>query len=298
MTANSTDAGRVHVGDTGVGAGGETRSLRVNGIDMSVLIVGEGPDVLLVHGYPDSHRVWRKQIPALVRAGYRVIAPDTRGCGETEVSPAVADYRVDNLVIDMVSLLDALQVETARVVAHDWGAGVCWPLAIRHPERVDRYVALSTGHPNAYRRGGLDQKLKGYYTMLFQLPLLPELLLRSFGWLGLRVMAGYPEEHAEWIRQQSRPGRLRAGLNYYRANPWHFLRGCDDDVRVPVMGVWSSADRFLAEGQMRDSASFVDASFRYERIEGANHWLQLSGAEQFNQLLLDYLAADLKGERK
>ncbi len=291
MTAN-TVAGQAHVDDAGMDAGVETRRMHVNGIEMNVLVAGEGPDVLLVHGYPDCHRVWRKQIPALVRAGYRVIAPDTRGCGETEISPDVSDYSVDNLVIDMVSLLDELRIEKARVVAHDWGAGVCWPLAIRHPDRVDRYVALSTGHPNAYRRGGLAQKIKGYYTMLFQLPLLPELLLSSFGWLGLRVMAGYPEEHAEWIRQQSRPGRLRAGLNYYRANPQVFISGHDENAVIPVMGVWSSGDRFLAEAQMRNSGDFVDSPFRYEPIDGANHWLQLSGAEQFNPLMLEYLAAD------
>jgi len=68
-----------------------------------------------------------------------------------------------------------------------------------------------------------------------------------------------------------------------------FITGKAPKARVPVMGVWSSGDRFLAEGQMKASANFVDAPFRYERIEGANHWLQLSGAEQFNPLLVDYL---------
>ena len=97
-------------------------------------------------------------------------------------------------------------------MAHDWGAGISWQLAIDHPERVDRYVALSTGHPMAYRSGGLAQKLKGYYTMMFQLPWLPEWLLSGFNWFGLRLLTGFPEEHSQWISQQSRPGRLRAGL--------------------------------------------------------------------------------------
>ncbi len=267
----------------------EARKMRVNGIDMNVVIAGEGPDVLLVHGYPDTHHVWRKQIPALVEAGYRVIAPDTRGCGETEISPARSDYRVRNLMADLVGLLDALGIARARVVAHDWGAGICWQLAIHHPERVDRYVALSTGHPNAYRRGGFEQKLKGYYTLLFQIPGFAELLLRGGNWWGFRTMTGYPEEVPQWLSQQSRPGRLAAGLNYYRANWRMFISGDSPPCKVPVLGVWSSGDRFLAEGQMRASAKFVDAPFRFERIEGANHWLQLSGAEQFNPLLLDYL---------
>ncbi len=266
-----------------------SRKIQVNGINMNVVITGEGPDVLLVHGYPDTHRVWRRQIPALVEAGFRVIAPDTRGCGETDISPRREDYRIDNLVADLIALLDALEIDRVRLVAHDWGAAISWQLAIDHPERVDRFVALSTGHPNAYRRGGLVQKLKGYYTLLFQLPWLPELILRSFNWLGFRLITGYPEEQREWQSQQSRPGRLQAGLNYYRANTALFLFGRAPDARVPVLGVWSSGDWFLAEGQMRDSARFVDGTFRYVRIDGANHWLQLSGADQFNPILLEYL---------
>ncbi len=266
-----------------------SRKLQVNGISMNVVITGEGQDVLLVHGYPDTHQVWRKQIPALVAAGYRVIAPDTRGCGETEMTTQRSDYHINVLVADLIALLDALDIDKVRLVAHDWGAGICWQLAIDHPEREARYVALSTGHPMAYRRGGLAQKIKGYYTLLFLLPWFPERLLRSFNWLGLRIMTGYPEEQAQWQSQLSRPGRLSAGLNYYRANARMFIGGHAANAKVPVLGVWSSGDRFLAEGQMRESARFVDDTFRYARINGANHWLQLSGADKFNPLLLDYL---------
>lgn len=268
---------------------GRTRTIRVNGIDMNVLVAGQGPDVLLVHGYPDTHHVWRKQIPALVAAGYRVIAPDTRGCGATDISHDVADYHIDNLVADLVALLGALEIDRVRLVAHDWGAAISWQLAVRHPERVDRYVALSTGHPAAYRRGGLEQRLKGYYTLLFRPPGVAERLLRGRNWWGFRKLTAYPEELPQWLSQLARPGRLTAGLNYYRANWRIFFTGDDTPARVPVLGVWSSGDRFLAERQMRDSARFVDGSFRYSRVEGANHWLQLSAAERFNSLLLDYL---------
>lgn len=130
------------------------KRFRVNGIDMNVVIAGDGPPVLLVHGYPDDHTVWRHQLPALINAGYRVIAPDMRGCGETEISPNVADYRIPNLVADLLGLLDALGIDKVRLVAHDWGAVISWHFAIAHPERVDRYVALSVGHPATYGRGG------------------------------------------------------------------------------------------------------------------------------------------------
>src|SRR5512137_1318918 len=171
-----------------------TRRVPVNGIDLNVIIEGEGPDVLLVHGFPDDHAVWRLQIPALVAAGYRVIAPDTRGCGDSDIPSRVREYGCDVLVSDLVGLLDALGIEKVRLVAHDWGAIQGWHFAIRHPERVDRYIALSVGHPAAYARGGLEQKLRGYYVVLIQLRHLIEFLVTRFNlWLFGRF-AGYPEE--------------------------------------------------------------------------------------------------------
>src|SRR5512132_1054700 len=135
----------------------------VNGIDVNVVVAGEGPDVLQVHGFPDSHEVWRLQIPALLDAGFRVIAPDTRGCGRSDMPPGVSSYRIEHLVADLVGLLDVLGVEKVRLIGHDWGAVISWHLAIAHPERVDRYVAMSVGHPTAYASGGMVQKLRGYY---------------------------------------------------------------------------------------------------------------------------------------
>src|SRR5450631_2812153 len=98
------------------------RTVNVNGQQLNVIVEGQGPDVLLVHGFPDDLTVWRHQIPVLVAAGYRVIALDTRGCGESEVPPSTADYRIEKLVPDIVGVLDALGIRTVRLVGHDWGA--------------------------------------------------------------------------------------------------------------------------------------------------------------------------------
>jgi pimeloyl-ACP methyl ester carboxylesterase len=138
-----------------------------NGLALSVQIEGSGPPVLLIHGFPDDHQVWRHQIPALVSAGYTVIAPDLRGCGRSDMPLPVADYRIARLVADLVAVLDALHIGQAKVVGHDWGAVLGWQLAIRHPQRVERYVALSVGHPNAYAAAGVEQKLKGWYALMF-----------------------------------------------------------------------------------------------------------------------------------
>jgi pimeloyl-ACP methyl ester carboxylesterase len=267
-----------------------TQKLQVNGLQMNVLIAGEGPPVLLVHGFPDTHQVWRKQIPVLVEAGYQVIAPDTRGCGDSEIPDRIADYQRGILVQDLVALLNVLKIDRVRLVAHDWGAVQGWLLAMAHPERIERYIPLSVGHPTAYGSGGLRQKLKGWYVLMFQLPWFPEWLLTVFDWWVFRTFTAFPEEFAHWQPVLSRPGRLTAGINYYRANVDLILPRQWPKVRVPVSGIFSSGDRFLTEGQMRDSANYVDAPFRYEVIKGANHWMQVHAPEKVNPVLLEFLS--------
>ncbi|HXX83279.1 MAG TPA: alpha/beta fold hydrolase [Casimicrobiaceae bacterium] len=266
-----------------------SRRYRVNGIELNVAVEGDGPPLLLVHGFPDDHTVWRKQIPALVAAGYRVIAPDTRGCGDSDAPVGTRHYTIDLLVSDLVALLDTLRIDKVRLVAHDWGAGIAWALAMRHPERVDRYAALSVGHLSAYAHAGLEQKLKGWYILFLQLRGFAEWLLRLGDWWLFRAVTRYREEAPHWIESLSRPGRLTAAINYYRANIGMILPRKLPHVTVPVMGVWSSGDAFLAESQMVESKRYVNALFRYERIEGANHWLQLTAPDRVNALLLDFL---------
>jgi len=268
----------------------ETRRVQANAIEMNVLVAGKGPPVLLVHGFPDTHAVWRKQIPALVEAGYQVIAPDTRGCGETEISAGVSSYRVENLAEDLRALLDALGIDRVRLVAHDFGAAMSWLFVLTYPERVERFVVLSVGHPTCYGRGGIIQKLKGYYILLMQLRGFAEWLLTRFNWWFFGQITRYPAEFPHWRQQLSRPGRLTAALSYYRANLGLILPREFPSARVPVFGLWSSRDLFLAEGQMIASERYVRGPWRYARIEGANHWLQLDAPDAFNALLLEYLA--------
>lgn len=267
-----------------------TRRLTINGLQMNVLIAGEGPPVLLVHGFPDTMAVWRKQIAPLVEAGYQVIVPDTRGCGGSEIPARTADYHIDHLVADLLALLDTLQIDKVRLIGHDWGAVQSWYFTLRHPERVERYIALSVGHPTAYGSGGLRQKLKGWYVLMFQLRGFAEWLMKSFDWRFFRTFTAFPEEFPHWRTALSRPGRLSAGINYYRANVGMILPSALPKSKVPVYGIYSTGDRYLTEGQMRDSAAFVDAPFHYQRIEGANHWLQLDAPEKINSLLLSYLS--------
>jgi pimeloyl-ACP methyl ester carboxylesterase len=266
----------------------DSRRIAANGVLLNVVIEGEGPDVLLAHGFPDSHQVWRHQIPALVNAGYRVIAPDLRGFGDSEAPIGRGCYAVPHLVGDLIGVLDALAIRRARLVSHDWGAVCGWALAIAHPERVDRLVALSVGHPEAYPRGGLTQKLKGYYVPILASPI-GESFLKFGDWRMFRLVTHYPAEFDHWKTELSRPGRLYAAIGVYRDNLRLVLPRKYPRVAVPVMGVWSTGDHALARKQMVISGEYVDADWRYEEIAGAGHWLQLDAPEEMNSLLLDYL---------
>ena len=261
---------------------------RVNGLNMHYVTAGEGPVVVLLHGFPDTHAIWRRQIPALAAAGFRVIAPDLRGYGKTDMPDEVGAYAIEFLADDVVQLMDALGIEKATVVGHDWGALIGWHLAMHAPQRVSRYAALSVGHLKAIAKAGLGQKLRFWYMGVFVTPVLAEGLLKAGNWAVLRRMIRSREQQQLWIDALSPPGRLTAALNYYRANLKASGSRRWKPVDVPVLGVWSEHDPALGERQMQDTRDQCRAGFEYARIDGVGHWLQLSGAERLNELLIDF----------
>ncbi|MFP3882590.1 MAG: alpha/beta fold hydrolase [Actinomycetota bacterium] len=266
-----------------------------SGVELTVAVHGpsDGPAVLMIHGFPDSARLWRNQVPALADAGYRVLAPDLRGYGRSDKPADIEDYHITKLAADMLAVLDAVEVDRAQVVGHDWGAAVAWYLAIAHPDRVRSLTALSVGHPTSFREAGNRQLEKSWYMLLFQFEGVAEEWLSGKDWQGLRRWMGSHPEVENWIADLSRPGALTAALNTYRANmgPERLIKPPPSlpPVRVPVMGVWSSRDGALLEPQMLGSSEYVEAEWRYERIDDVSHWIPLDAPEQLNGLLLDWL---------
>jgi pimeloyl-ACP methyl ester carboxylesterase len=270
------------------------RRIDGDGVTLAVLDEGAGQPVLLLHGFPDSHRLWRHQVPVLAGAGMRVIAPDLRGFGDSDRPAAVEDYGIAHTIADLVAVLDALDVPRAHVVGHDWGAGVAWAFAAFVPERVDRLVTLSVGHPEALRSPSLEQREKAWYQLLFQFEGVAEELLRRDGWALLRAWLRGDGDVERYLDELDRPGALTAALNWYRA-ALHPRRELDPRrpfprVAAPTLGVWSSGDNYLVEEGMLRSADHVSGPWRYERIEGPSHWMQLDAPERVNELLLDFLA--------
>lgn len=263
------------------------RKLRVNGLQMAVQVEGSGPPVLLLHGFPDRADLWRHQIEDL-KADFTVIAPDLRGFGDTDRPEGVDAYRMRAIVGDVLGLLDALGHQRVHVVAHDWGAGAAWSLAFAVPERIQRFVTLSVGHFGVPRT--LAQRERSWYTTYFQFDEAEELLRRD-DWALLRQWTTTHPEPERVLADLERPGALTAALNWYRANhhPKLELReGPFPRVAIPTLGVWSTGDQYLLEDQMTGSAAFVD-DWRYERIEGAGHWMQLDAPHEVTALIRSHL---------
>lgn len=261
----------------------------VDGVGLEVSVQGEGPAVLLLHGFPDTHQLWRHQVGALTAAGFRPIAPDLRGFG---ASDKPGKYGMGAHVGDLIGVLDRLDVPAAHVVGHDWGAAIAWSLAAFVPDRVSSLTALSVGHPAAFAQAGLAQREKSWYMLLFQFEGLAEQWLSADGFANLREWSGHPEADAVAARL-AEPGALTAALGIYRDSlpPTSLVDPPPPvpPVAAPTLGVWSSNDRFLVEEPMLASEKYVTGPWRYARVEDAGHWMQLDRPDHVNDLLLDFL---------
>src|SRR5258708_10479746 len=158
--------------------------IEVNGISLYVEEHGAGVPVLLMHGFPDSARLWRNQVPFLGSNGFRVITPDMRGFGRSGRPQEVAAYRLPNVVADVTGLLDAFGIEAAHVVGHDWGAAAAWLTATFAPDRVRTLVVISLPHPLA--PAALRQHELAWDQLFFQFAGVAEAATKADHWAGLR----------------------------------------------------------------------------------------------------------------
>jgi len=262
----------------------------VNGVGIEYQVTGRGRPVVLLHGFPDSGRLWRHQVTALAEAGFQVIVPDLRGYGRSDKPSEVEAYSLPLLAGDVMAVLADAGVERAHVVGHDWGAALAWAIASLAPGTVDHLAVLSVGHPSTFRRT-LEQRQKSWYMLLFQFPGVAERWLTENNWANM-IGAGHPDAD-QVIADIEANGSLVPGLNWYRANvgpeTWVGPPVQLPPVQAPTMGIWSTGDFALTEVQMTDSAENVAGPWRYERLDGPGHWMQLDAPDKVSALLLDFL---------
>ncbi len=272
--------------------------LDANGLRFFALADGpaDGEMAVLLHGFPEGAESWLKQVAALARAGLLVVAPDMRGYGRSDAPDQVGDYAMANLVEDVAGIIKAFGRTSAHVAGHDWGAMVAWFFAGRHPGMTKTLTVLSVGHPAALAAAAADdddQKTRSGYINLFLQEGKAESVLSEDGFRRLRAMlsSGIPDGIAEqFVRGASRPGRLTAGLNYYRANlsrdkPWSAL-GQELKIKAPTVLLWGDQDPALGRLQAENTAQHMTADYRLEVLKGAGHWLQFERPDEVSRSLV------------
>jgi pimeloyl-ACP methyl ester carboxylesterase len=305
--SRSSDAGALIPVDSGIpGAPPEVSvsefplsKLPANGFTFDVRLAGPetGELVVLLHGFPETSFEWRHQIGPLVKAGYRVLAPDQRGYSASARPPGTDDYAIINLIGDVMAMVDALGVDKFHVVGHDWGAGVAWGVGIVGGARLKTLTAISVPHPGAFNTALADQNgcqynASAYFDVFTQPNSEDAFLADDASALKATYSEFPPEVSAEYLRVLNSKPALSAALNWYRANVENrMIKGSiETHVTVPTMMIWSDQDSFLCRDGADLTKNYVDAPYHLEIITGVDHWVPELGAARVTELLLKHLA--------
>jgi epoxide hydrolase 4 len=280
----------------------EETFVKTNGIRLHTVMAGpkSGPPVVLLHGFPETWQCWIRQVPALTAAGCRVIIPDQRGYNLSDKPKGVEAYRIDTLVEDIVGLIKALDYEKVNLVGHDWGAFVAWMLAIKRPDMLHRLGIINVPHPAVAKRflkRDFEQMRRSLYALFFQLPWLPETLMRIGDWRlaasGI-CRSGKPnaftdEDIKKYKEAWSQPGAMTAMLNWYRAAVRYQSEITNGmQVKVRTLILWGVQDFALSRRMARPSLDYCeDGNLIF--FPEATHWVQREEADEVNRRLLEFI---------
>ena len=283
-----------------------TRTVRANGLTFTLDEAGEGDDVaLLLHGFPESRRSWRRQLPFLAGLGWRAVAPDMRGYGQSERPAGRAAYRLDHLTDDVGALFDVLGARRGLLIGHDWGALVAWATAIERTRPLDGLIVMNVPHPAVFAqhlRRSPSQLARSWYVFFFQIPGLPEFLTTANGarlverafTQGVADPSIFtPEDLKVWRDNAMAPGAMTAMINYYRANAAR-LGGADKTmtrrIETPTLMIWGEQDAFLDVALTEGYGPYA-SDFTLRRLPGVSHWVQQEAADEVNRLMADWMSA-------
>jgi pimeloyl-ACP methyl ester carboxylesterase len=275
--------------------------IRVNGVTLHVAIAGEGPPVILLHGFPEHWRSWRHQFGPLAAAGFQVWAPDLRGYNESDRPREREAYALPHLVDDVAGLVHATGAARAHIGGHDWGGMIAWAFASQHPELTERLLICNAPHPGLYV-GTLrhpDQFLRSWYVPAFLVPGLAEWALSAGGFRALRRMFTHgPARRSAFTRTDvdayvaamATPGALTAALDYYRANAGlgKTRAGHWPIIRSQTLVVWGERDPALSLVQVERLPRLVP-NLTVRRVPGAGHWVPNEAPEVVNRAFVEFL---------
>ena len=294
------------------------RSVTANGTRFHVASMGEGPLVLLLHGFPEFWWTWRHQLVTLAEAGYRAVAVDLRGYGGSDKPPR--GYDLITAAADAAGLIRALGEANATVVGHDWGGLTAWTLAAYYPKAVRRLAIVSMAHPLRMRARVISSPLRisralsepdgqvkrGGYPLAFQLPMIPERqLVRGGGQLVGSILSswsapGWPDE--ETARTYQRAMRIQpvahTSLEYlrwfvrstFRPDGLRYARHMRTPIAAPVLHLHGAVDPCIPPQAARGAGRYVEGPYRWKLIEGAGHFPHEERPGPFDAELLGWLA--------
>lgn len=258
----------------------------------------DGAPVVLLHGFPQNSASWEQVAARLNQAGYRTLAPDQRGYSPAATPAGRHSYRLTELVDDVVELIRQAGLGPVHLVGHDWGAGVAWAVAATHPELLRTLTAVSVPHPSAFLLSMLtsSQILQSYYMLMFQLPWLPELLIRKedgFFYQMLKRTGQTPAAALRDIKMLQQGDTATAAVNYYRALP--FAIGLTPALRrpitVPTLQVWSDGDTAVGRRGHDLSRKFVQGPWELVVLDGVSHWIPEECPDQLAELIQTHAAS-------
>ena len=247
----------------------------------------DGEPVVLLHGFPQTPASYDRVVDVLDRQGLRTLVPTQRGYAATARPPHRRDYRIAELVADVVRLISAAGAERVHLVGHDWGGAVAWAVAGMRPDLAQSLTVLSTPHPAAMRESLLrsSQARKSWYMAMFQLPALPERVLSRDLARQLRSGGLPAEPAAEYAAAMAEPSALTGALNWYRGLPFS-LRSKVPDIAVPTTYVWGRADFALGAVAARRTGAHVVADYRFLELD-AGHWLPETHPDEVADAIID-----------
>lgn len=273
--------------------------LSTNGIRLHYVTQGEGPLMLMLHGFPEFWYSWRHQIPEFAR-NYKVVAVDLRGYNESDKPVEQSAYGLSILVEDIKGIIQGLGYDCCILVGHDWGGAIAWSVGYAYPELVERLIILNVPHPAKFSEGlrTLPQLLKSWYILLFQIPVLPEWILSQSNCAVLARLLRQtttspttfpPEAIAAYRQAAAKPGALTAMVNYYR-NLWqsNIFKQEWEILQPPTLLIWGEKDVALGKELTLGTQTYVrDLQIRY--IPDCSHWVQQERPQLVNQYIREWL---------
>lgn len=258
---------------------------------------GDGPAVVLVHGFPEFWFSWRHQLPFLESKGFRAIAIDLPGYNDSWKPRDVASYSMSDVAAEIAGFIrQTVPGGKCALIGHDWGAFASWFVGMLHPDVVERLVILNAPHPAPFRRElkrSIEQKLRLTYQLFFQPPVVPEAMMRAFGFLMLRQLLLRSgrfkrDEVQQYVEAWRKPGALTGMANYYRAVRKSRARLEMRPIEVPALLIWGERDPVFMRATTENFSEWVP-NLRVERIHSAGHFVQTDAPDRVNELLAGFL---------